>query len=61
MASRCQEGKRSLDIKDGVLWVHSSLVLRGLTDQTLLAGEGDEGWRREAALLVGDCGSRNLD
>ena len=45
----------SLDIEDGVLWVHSSLVLGGLTDETLLGGEGDERWGGEASLLVGDC------
>lgn len=45
----------SLDIEDGVLWVHSSLVLGGLTNQTLLCGEGNERWGGEASLLVGDC------
>jgi hypothetical protein len=34
--------KDLLDIEDGVSWVHSSLVLRGFTDQTLLIGERDE-------------------
>jgi len=33
---------QTLDIEYGVGWVHGSLVLGGLTDQTLLAGEGDE-------------------
>lgn len=46
----------SLDIEDGVLGVHGSLVLSGLTDQTLLRGEGDEWGSGEATLLVGDCG-----
>jgi hypothetical protein len=45
----------SLDIKDGVLWVHGRLVLGRLSDETLLGGEGDEGWGGEATLLVGDC------
>jgi len=44
----------SLDIEDGVFWVHSSLVLGRLTDQTLLAGERDERGSGEATLLVGD-------
>jgi len=44
----------SLDIKDGVSWVHRSLVLGRLTDQTLLVGEGDERWGCEATLLVGN-------
>jgi hypothetical protein len=43
-----------LDIKDGVLWVHSSLVLGRFTDQTFLVGEGDERWSGEATLLVGN-------
>lgn len=34
--------KRLLDIEDGISWVHGSLVLCGLTDQTFLVGEGDE-------------------
>jgi hypothetical protein len=45
----------SLDIEDGVLWVHGSLVLGRLTNQTLLAGEGDERGSGEATLLVGNC------
>ena len=44
----------SLDIEDGVLRVHRSLILGGLTDQTLLSAEGDERGRREVTLLVGD-------
>jgi len=43
-----------LDIEDGVLRVHGSLVLGGLTNQTLLIVEGDEGGSGEATLLVGD-------
>jgi len=34
--------KDLLDIEDGVSWVHGSLVLRRLTDQALLVGEGHE-------------------
>lgn len=45
----------SLDIEDGVFGVHGSLVLCGLTDQSLLRSEGDERWRGEATLLVGNC------
>lgn len=33
----------SLDIEDSVRWVHGSLVLGRLTDQTLFRGEGYEG------------------
>lgn len=43
-----------LDVKDRVLGVHSSLVLRGLTDQTLLVGEGHERRRCVTTLLVGN-------
>jgi hypothetical protein len=46
-----------LDIKDGVLGVHGSLVLGCLTDKTLLVGERDEGRGGEASLLVGNCRS----
>jgi hypothetical protein len=44
----------SLDIEDGVDGVHGSLVLGGLTDQTLLSGEGDERRGGEGTLVVGD-------
>jgi hypothetical protein len=44
-----------LDIEDSVLGVHGGLVLRSLTDQTLLVGERDEGGGGEATLLVGNC------
>lgn len=43
-----------LDIKDGVSWVHSSLVLCRLANQTLLVGEGNERWSGEATLLIGN-------
>lgn len=46
-----------LDIEDGVLGVHGSLVLGGLTDKTLLVGERDEGRGGEASLLIGNCRS----
>lgn len=49
-----------LDIEDGVLGVHGSLVLSGLTDKALLVGERDEGRRGEASLLVGNCRSSSL-
>ena len=51
----------SLDVEDGVLRVHSSLVLGGLTDETLLAGERDERGSGEATLLVGNCKQEWLD
>lgn len=44
-----------LDIEDGVLGIHGSLVFGGLTDKTLLIGERDEGGSGEASLLVGNC------
>lgn len=44
----------SLDIEDGVDGVHGGLVLGGLTDQTLLGGEGDERRGGEGTLVVGD-------
>jgi len=43
-----------LDIKDGVGWVHGSLVLRRLTDQSLLWCEGNEGRCGKASLLIGN-------
>ena len=46
---------QTLDIEDGVGRVHGSLVLGRLTDETLLRGEGNEGWGSERALVVGDC------
>lgn len=48
------DSRDSLDIEDGVLGVHSSLVLGGLTDQTLLVGEGHKGGGSVATLVVGD-------
>lgn len=47
-------GRDSLDVEDGVLRVHSGLVLGGLTDQTLLVGERDEGGGSVATLIVGN-------
>ena len=44
----------SLDIEDGVDGVHGSLVLGGLTNQTLLSGEGNERRGGEGTLVVGD-------
>jgi hypothetical protein len=44
----------SLDIEDGVDGVHGGLVLGGLTDQTLLSGEGNERRGGEGTLVVGD-------
>lgn len=43
-----------LDIEDGVSGVHGSLVLGGLTDQTLLLVERDVRGGSEATLLVGN-------
>lgn len=47
-----------LDIEDSVLRVHSSLVLGGLTDQTLLVGERDERRGGVATLLVRNCAQK---
>lgn len=44
----------SLDVEDGVDGVHGGLVLGGLTDQTLLSGEGNERRGGEGTLVVGD-------
>ena len=44
----------ALDIEHSVGRVHGGLVLRGLTDQSLLRSEGDEGRCGETTLLVGD-------
>lgn len=44
----------SLDVEDGVLGVHGSLVLSGLTDETLLVGERDKGGGSVTTLVVGD-------
>jgi hypothetical protein len=44
----------SLDIEDGVGRVHSSLVLGGITDQTLLVGEGNERGSGVRTLVVGN-------
>lgn len=51
---QCDRANYLLDIEDGVAWVHGSLVLGRLTDQTLLVGEGDERWSGERTLLVGN-------
>ena len=44
----------SLDVEDGVLRVHGSLVLGSLTDQTLLVGERNERGSSIATLVVGN-------
>ena len=44
----------SLDIENGVLWVHSSLILCSLANQALFCRERDEGGCSEGALLVGN-------
>jgi hypothetical protein len=44
----------SLGVEDSVDGVHGSIVLSGLTDQTLLLGERDERRGGERTLLVGD-------
>ena len=54
MSGLGDHGTNSLDVEDGVLRVHSGLVLGGLTDQTLLVGERDEGGGSVATLVVGD-------
>ncbi len=46
--------ENSLGIEDGVAGVHGSIVLSGLTNQTLLVGEGDERRGGEGTLLVGN-------
>jgi len=44
----------SLDIEDGVGRVHSSLVLGGITNQTLFVGERNEGGGGVSTLVVGN-------
>jgi hypothetical protein len=46
--------QNSLGIEDSVAGVHGSIVLGGLTDQTLLLGEGNERRGGERTLLVGN-------
>lgn len=46
--------KNSLGIENGVAGVHGSIVLSGLTNQTLLLGERDERRGGEGTLLVGN-------
>jgi hypothetical protein len=52
--SRGEGDQNSLGIEDSVAGVHGSIVLGGLTDQTLLLGEGNERRGGERTLLVGD-------
>ena len=52
--SHCDRLNHLLDVEDSVAWVHGSLVLGRLTDQTLLVGEGNERWSGERTLLVGN-------
>lgn len=49
-----RQNSNILDIEDCVLGVHSSLVLRSLTDETLLGSERNEGRGSEGTLLVGN-------
>jgi hypothetical protein len=50
-----QHKRYVLGVEDGVGGVKSSLVLGGISDQTLLVGEGNEGRSNTVTLLVGDC------
>lgn len=44
----------TLSVKDGVLGVHGSLILGGITNQTLVVREGDVGGGGAVALFVGN-------
>jgi len=44
----------TLDLEDGVGRVAGSLVLGGVTDETLSGGEGDGGWGDAVTMLVGN-------
>ena len=44
----------SLDVEDGIPGIHRGLILRSLSDETLLLSEGDEGGGGEAALFIGN-------
>lgn len=52
--NRKEKNLNILDIEDGVLRVHGSLVLGSLTDQPLVVGERDERGSGKATLLVGN-------
>ena len=43
-----------LRVEDRVVGVHRDLVLRGITDETLVVGERDVGWSGAVTLVVGD-------
>ena len=45
---------KSLSIEDGVSWVSGSLILGGITDESLLVSEGDVGWGGVQTLIVGN-------
>lgn len=45
----------SLDIKHGVLWIRSQLILSRVSDKTLVvSGESHIGWGDSVSLVVGD-------
>ena len=44
-----------LGIKDCVCGVQSGLILCGITNQSLLLSEGNEGWGNSVTLLIGNC------
>ena len=48
------ETRNALRIKYSVPGVQGSLVLRGIANQPLLLGEGNEGWGNTISLLVGN-------
>jgi hypothetical protein len=50
-----------LDVEDGVLGIHSRLVLGRLTDQALLGVEGYEGRSCEASLFIGNLRPVNIN
>jgi hypothetical protein len=50
--SRDHRTRSKEDIR--VVWVHSHLVLRGVTNQPLVIGERDVGWSRSISLVVGN-------
>jgi len=49
-----------LSVEDGIPGIESSLVLCGITDQTLLLGEGNERRSNTVTLLVGNCRSLHV-
>ena len=53
MSERERE-RENFEDEDDVVWVHSDLVLRGVTDETLIVGERDIVGSRAVTLIIAD-------